>query len=131
MTRCRNKNHKDYKYYGARGISVCKRWIKFEEFIEDMGFKPDPSYKIERVNNDSGYSPENCIWSTAKSQQRNRRNTIILDYEGKRLSLPEWAENLGIKYDTLRGRIRRRWSIKEALTRPICYKKNQKKGGGK
>lgn len=71
--RCFYKKHKHYKYYGGRGITVCKRWKKFENFLKDMGKKPTPKHSIDRVNNDKGYYPKNCRWATAKEQRANQR----------------------------------------------------------
>jgi len=71
--RCLNKNANNYKYYGGRGIAVCNRWLKFENFFKDMGKRPNPKFTIERVNNNKGYSLSNCIWATKKTQARNRR----------------------------------------------------------
>lgn len=71
--RCYNEKRPEYKNYGARGIKVCKRWLKdFWNFAEDMGEKP-LGYSLERKNNDKGYYPSNCVWATNEAQKLNRR----------------------------------------------------------
>jgi hypothetical protein len=73
MTRCYNKNTKDYKNYGGRGIQVCERWKNYENFLNDMGRKPSPELTLERKDNDKDYEPGNCKWATRRDQQFNRR----------------------------------------------------------
>jgi hypothetical protein len=72
IQRCNNQNSKDYKDYGGRGITVCIRWLKFENFLEDMGER-SPELSIDRKNNDLGYFKENCRWATIEMQRRNQR----------------------------------------------------------
>lgn len=75
-SRCLNINNKAYKYYGARGIKICKRWLhSFSNFYDDMGKRPD-NYSIERVDNDGNYTPKNCEWIPLSEQPSNRRNTM-------------------------------------------------------
>lgn len=73
LNRCRNPNSKDYQRYGGRGITVCYRWLKFENFYEDMGEPISDSHSIDRKDSNKGYCKSNCQWSTALQQARNRR----------------------------------------------------------
>ena len=75
LHRCTNSNMPNYNNYGGRGIYVCERWLDFDRFIEDMGDRPSKNHSIDRINNDEGYNPSNCKWSTAKEQQSNKRSS--------------------------------------------------------
>lgn len=72
-SRCFTKTCRDYKWYGARGVSVSKEWDVFEAFIQDMGPKPSPKHSLERIDNEKGYSADNCKWATAEEQANNQR----------------------------------------------------------
>jgi hypothetical protein len=73
IARCRYKTHKAHAYYFDRGITVCDRWRRFENFLKDMGPKPGPRYSIDRTDNNKGYEPGNCRWATQLEQIRNQR----------------------------------------------------------
>ena len=89
VQRCGNKNNKHYKYYGGRGIKVCKRWLDFSNFLLDMGEKPE-SMSIDRINNDKNYCKSNCRWTTAKKQNENKRNQNGFNF--RKLTLIEVIE---------------------------------------
>lgn len=72
-TRCRNPNFRQWQDYGGRGIDYCDRWESFATFLADMGTKPSPDLTLERVDNERGYEPSNCIWATRLQQRHNRR----------------------------------------------------------
>lgn len=104
--RCENELNESYSDYGGRGITVCDRWrSSFESFYEDMGPRPTPKHSIDRINNDIGYCKENCRWATKLIQNRNRRDTVIVEWKGESKSLREWSEITGIKFHTLYNRI--------------------------
>jgi hypothetical protein len=119
IQRCNNPNNVRYKRYGGRGIKICERWNKFENFLEDMGEKPD-KMSIDRINNDDGYYKENCKWSTTKEQSLNRENTIYVTYNGEEKRLVDLVEELGLDYSTIKSRIRQQhWSIEDAISKPV------------
>lgn len=77
--RCYNPNNKAFKYYGERGIAVCDEWKNsFKQFMADMGERPSKEYSLDRVDNDKGYSKDNCRWATKKEQMNNKRQRVSL-----------------------------------------------------
>jgi hypothetical protein len=76
IDRCTNPDNASYKDYGARGIAVCDRWLLLENFVADMGLRPQDK-TIDRIDPDGNYEPSNCRWSTSVEQQRNRRNVKL------------------------------------------------------
>lgn len=118
MQRCSYVGHNQYEDYGGRGITVCKRWSKFINFLMDMGERPGKGYQIDRINNNKGYSKNNCQWVTPKQNSRNKRNNRLITYKGKTQCLAEWAEQFDIDYYTLKWRLNNGWSIEKTLTTP-------------
>ena len=120
IQRCHNPNTRNYRNYGGRGINVCNKWKKsLSTFLDDMGRKPGKKYRIERVDNNKGYYPENCKWATAQEQANNRRNTIFITCKGKTKTLSEWARILKIGYTTLYLRLGKGLKVPELFFQPI------------
>lgn len=107
-TRCSNPNTACYKNYGERGIYYCKEWETFENFYRDMGDRPE-GLTLERINNNLPYSKDNCRWATTAEQNRNTRQNILLEKDGRIMCLTDWAAELKIPYPTLQDRVRRGW----------------------
>lgn len=120
LARCFNKNSPNYKNYGGRGITVCADWLKFENFISDMGNKPTVEHSIDRYPNVNGnYQPDNCRWATNAEQQRNRRSNVKFTYKGKTQCLTEWAEEYGMSRKTCTQRFNKGWPIDKILETPV------------
>lgn len=118
--RCTNPNSECFKDYGARGITMCSRWMNsFAAFYADMGDRPTPAHTIERIQNSKGYEPGNCKWATRAEQNENTRQTKLITFNGITLSRGKWARRIGVHGRTLRSRLDRLgWSIERALTTP-------------
>lgn len=127
-TRCTNPKAKDFHSYGGRGITLCPSWHSFEIFYRDMNLlyekhvaeHGEKQTVIDRIDNNNGYSPENCRWVTYVENNRNRRSNHKLTFNGSTFTLTEWAEKTGIKKVTLLRRIAvLGWSIEKALTTQV------------
>lgn len=117
IKRCLNPNCKAFGDYGGRGITVCERWLKFENFYADMGPRPSDKHELDRFpNNDGNYEPGNCRWATVAEQARNRRSNRLLTFRGETLTLTEWSERTGIDRGAITARLKRGWSIERTLT---------------
>ena len=100
-SRCNNPRCIAYKYYGERGIKVCKEWSSFESFREwamSSGYSDD--LQIDRIDNDGNYCPKNCRWVTQKQNLRNTRKCHFITVDGIKKCVSEWCEDLGIKKET-------------------------------
>jgi hypothetical protein len=109
LARCYQPKHPQWHNYGGREIkiTVCKRWLVFENFWADMGPTYQPGLTIERINNALGYFPENCIWETRKAQGRNRRTNRIIATPWGEMTIAEAAERVGLSQSTFGKRLAR------------------------
>jgi hypothetical protein len=113
--RVSNKNNPDFKNWGGRGITICRRWRNFNNFINDMG-KRSNGLTLERIDNNKGYFKNNCRWATRRDQSRNRRFNRWIKFKGENKILSDWARHLGIKISTLSMRLDHyKWSIERSL----------------
>lgn len=103
--RCFNKKHSQFENYGGRGITVCKQWMRFQNFISDMGPRPSKHHSLDRIKNNLGYSPNNCRWTIDFVQNNNTRRNRVFRHDGLSLSVSQWARRLRIPVQTLFKRI--------------------------
>lgn len=119
--RCYNPNAPQYDDWGGRGITICDEWRHdakaFYDWSINHGYADDLS--IDRIDNDKGYSPDNCRWVDRNVQSNNKRSNHLITHDGKTQTIAEWAAELGLNYDTLYSRIvKYKWDIHKALTTP-------------
>lgn len=124
IKRCSVPHSEGYCNYGGRGITVCDRWKdSFENFYQDIGEPPNVDCTLDRINNNAGYSPENCRWATSQEQARNTRANRFVTWKGEKKTLAEWAGDpelrlLGISASLLSHRLRKGWDIDSVMTTP-------------
>ena len=122
--RCYTKTDSAYMNYGGRGITICDEWLGkdgFKNFV-DWAFANGYSEKlsIDRIDNNKGYSPDNCRWTDRKTQSRNRRSNHLMTLNGETKTMAEWSEITGIKYQILYKRTKKYgWNDKKALTTEV------------
>jgi hypothetical protein len=118
-SRCCNPKQPTYPNYGGRGITVCPQWKSFAVFLNDMGEKPSPSHTIDRINGSGNYEPGNCRWANRVSQGNNKRNNIVIEANGRRMTLMEWSRELNVPYSALRARYHNGWSHIDIIEKPL------------
>jgi len=121
--RCYSETDPGYRNYGARGITVCEQWRNdFSQFYKDMGPRPK-GHSLDRIDNNKGYSPENCRWATGKVQGNNTRTNRPLTYNGKTQTVTQWANQLGMDPPTLFRRLGKyQWSVEKSIETPVKYR---------
>lgn len=115
--RCYDRSASNYGNYGGRGIKICDEWLnnkcKFFTWAYQNGYADDLS--IDRIDVNGNYEPSNCRWVNSKVQSNNRRNSRLLTFRGKSLTMQEWSNITGVPYQTLYSRLRAGWSVKDIL----------------
>lgn len=128
--RCYNKNNPKYKIYGDKGICMCEEWKN--DFVAFMDWALENGYNvnltIDRIDSNGNYCPENCRWATYEQQGNNTCRNVFIEFNGKKMTISQWAHCLGIEVGTLNSRLRKGWSIEKALTTPVnlFYRRNYK-----
>lgn len=121
IKRCTNPSDRNFKRYGGRGISVCDRWLKFENFLSDMGERPVGA-SIDRRDNSGNYCLDNCRWASKVTQANNTRTNRYITLRGVTKTLAEWAIETGYNRKLISDRIDRGWSVEDALQTPPIHK---------
>lgn len=116
IQRCTNKNNARYSNYGGRGINVCDRWADFQNFLDDMGNKPD-GYTLERIDNNEGYCKDNCQWVSYKKQNANRRNNKYVSLDGEVKTYGEWCAEKGVPKSSVHWRVKQKGETYEQALR--------------
>ena len=129
IKRCYKSYHKEYKNYGARGISICDRWLNkkdgFNNFLLDMGDRPSKNYSIERIDVNGNYELSNCRWATQKEQLNNKRNNVIIEYNGVKKTATQWAEYFSLKPAMVISRVNLGWPVEKLFIPSTRIYKNK------
>lgn len=106
LSRCRNPNRNRAYRYNKRGIKVCERWLKFENFLADMGERPEGT-SLDRIDGNGNYTPENCRWATPAEQARNHPSAKLITFNGHTMLTKEWVAHLGISRSQFARRVKK------------------------
>lgn len=118
ISRCERTADKDYKRYGARGITVCKKWHDFPSFYRDVGDRPSVVHSLGRIHNDGNYEPSNVRWEMSAQQSNNRRSSRLITHDGRTLTATQWSQQVGITSSALCARLNAGWPVDKALSLP-------------
>ena len=116
LSRCNYPNAIGYHRYGGRGIVVCDRWKNFNNFLADMGERPDGT-TLDRINNDGNYETGNCRWATTEEQNSNRADNHFITLDDKTLTVRQWSRFLGISVSTIMNRLHRGYTVEKVLSK--------------
>lgn len=125
--RCGNPKDPSYQHYGGRGIKYIKRWELFDEFLKDMGERPEGT-TLDRIDNDSDYTPENCRWATLKQQANNRSDNVYITYKGEKRTAQEWSEIYGLPRHNITWRLNHWNDLDKIFLTPIRPKLSNGQG---
>ena len=128
ISRCTQPSNPAFAHYQRRGIGVCDRWRKFENFLADMGERPE-GLTIDRwPDNDGNYEPGNCRWATKREQANNRITNLTFEYRGKFYTLANLARKTSVGKDVLRSRLVRAtgWTVEGAVHTPVIPRKQRR-----
>lgn len=114
-SRCLYPTSPDFARYGGAGVTIDARWRDFENFRADMGERPE-GHTLDRIDVTRGYGPDNCRWADHKTQSRNKHRTVYIEAHGRRQSLSDWADELGILPVTLYKRHLAGWAPEDIVS---------------
>jgi hypothetical protein len=118
-SRCHNPTAKDYRNYGAKGITVCEQWrTDFPRFLADVGSRPSRQHSLDRINNSGNYEPGNCRWALPIVQHNNTSTNRYLTAQGRTQTIAEWSRELGISSVMLYSRVAMGWNADRVVTQP-------------
>ena len=121
--RCFNHKNKGYDNYGGRGISVCEEWNDYSNFHEDMASTYESGLTLDRIDNNGDYCKDNCRWVPLRTQMRNQRRTIRVEWDGNSVSLRDLCEQKNLNFHMVKNRIfRLGWDVKRAIETPPLRK---------
>lgn len=115
LCRCTNPKHRYFNRYGGRGVAVCERWMLFDNFLADMGERPQ-GMSLDRIDNSGGYEPKNCRWATQREQHNNKSSNRHVVAFGQTKTISQWARDRGIGKSTIGERLSRGWDAESAVS---------------